>query len=99
MSKQVAGDHYSMEIPPVEYITRNKLDFNRGNIVKYVSRDKRKNKDEDIKKIIDYALIILEYDYNYTEQQIAEVLERFRPKIVTFKDVFINMPKVELKEE
>lgn len=77
MSKQVAGSHYSMEIPPVEYITRNKLDFNRGNIVKYVSRDKRKNKDEDIKKIIDYALIILEYDYNYTEEQINEVLERF----------------------
>jgi hypothetical protein len=75
MSKQVAGDHYSMAIPPVEYITRNKLDFNRGNIVKYVSRDKRKNKDEDIKKIIDYALIILEYDYNYTKEQINEVLE------------------------
>ena len=64
-----------MEIPPVEYITRNKLDFNRGNIVKYVSRDKRKNKDEDIKKVIDYALIILEYDYNYTKEQINEVLE------------------------
>jgi hypothetical protein len=75
MSKQVAGSHYSMEIPPVEYITRNKLDFNRGNIVKYVSRDKRKNKDEDIKKIIHYALLILQYDYGYTEEQINEVLE------------------------
>lgn len=75
MSKQVGGSHYSMEIPPVEYITRNKLDFNRGNIVKYVSRDKRKNRDEDIKKIIDYALIILEYDYNYTKEQINELLE------------------------
>ena len=99
MSKQVAGDHYSMEIPPVEYITRNKLDFNRGNIVKYVSRDKQKNKDKDIQKAIDYCLMVLEYDYNYTEQQITEVLQRFMPKEVTFKDVFINMPKVELKEE
>ena len=75
MSKQVAGSYYSMEIPPVEYITKNKLDFNRGNIVKYVSRDKRKNKDEDIKKIIHYALLILQYDYNYTKEQINEVLE------------------------
>jgi hypothetical protein len=78
MSKQVAGDHYSMEIPPVEYITRNKLDFNRGNIVKYVSRDKRKNKDEDIKKIIHYALLILQYDYKYTNEQINDVLEGFK---------------------
>lgn len=68
MSKQVDGEHYSMEIQPVEYITRNKLDFNRGNIVKYVSRDKAKNKDKDIQKAIHYALMVLEYDYNYTEQ-------------------------------
>lgn len=75
MSKQVAGDHYSMAIPPVEYITRNKLDFNRGNIVKYVSRDKAKNKDKDIQKAIHYALLILQYDYRYTEEQINDVLE------------------------
>lgn len=77
MSKQVAGNHYSMEIPPVEYIHKNKLDFNRGNIVKYVSRDKRKNRDEDIKKIIHYALLILQYDYEYTKEQINEALEGF----------------------
>lgn len=87
MSRQVDGEHYSMPISPVEYIERNKLGFTRGNIVKYVSRDKRKNKDKDIQKVIDYALLILEYDYNYTEQQIAEVLDRFRPKTeVTFEN-------------
>lgn len=99
MSKQVDGVHYSIPISPVEYIEKNKLGFTRGNIVKYVSRDKAKNKDKDIQKAIHYCLMVLEYDYGYTEQQIAEVLQRFMPKEVTFKDVFINMPKVELKEE
>lgn len=42
--------------------------------------------------------MVLEYDYNYTEQQIAEVLDRFRPKIETFKDAFKNMPRLELKD-
>ena len=78
MSKQVAGSHYSMEIPPVEYITRNKLDFKRGNIVKYVSRDKRKNKDRDIIKSMHYHLLILQYDYNYTKTQINYFLEELK---------------------
>lgn len=75
MSKQVDGDHYSMEIQPVEYITRNKLGFKRGNVVKYVSRDKRKNKDRDIIKSMHYHLLILQHDYKYTNEQINDVLE------------------------
>ena len=96
MSRQVDGVHYSMPISPVEYIEKNKLGFTRGNIVKYVSRDKQKNKDKDIQKAIHYCLMVLEYDYSYTEQQIAEVLQRFMPKTeVTFQDAF----KYSLNEE
>lgn len=50
-------------IEPVEYIHANGLDFFRGNIVKYVTRDKDKNGAEDIRKVIDYANMILEFDY------------------------------------
>ena len=92
MSKQVGGSHYDMAISPIEYILANKLDFPRGNIVKYVSRDKQKNKDEDITKIISYALIILEYDYGYSDKQIAELLEEFKPKTeTTFQDAFKDL--------
>ena len=91
MSKQVDGVHYSMAIQPVEYIHKNNLDFFRGNIVKYVSRDKAKNKDKDIQKAIHYCLMVLEYDYGYTDKQIAEVLDRFRPKEVTFEDAFKDL--------
>lgn len=61
---QVGGDHYKKcGIEPVEYIHANGLDFFRGNIVKYVTRDKDKNGAEDIWKVIDYANMILEFDY------------------------------------
>ena len=46
---QVGGDHYSkVATQPIEYILANNLDFSRGNIVKYVTRDKFKDKDKDV---------------------------------------------------
>ncbi len=79
LDKQVGGDHYSkVAIQPIEYILANNLDFSRGNIVKYVTRDKFKDKDKDIKKIIDYAAYILCNDYNYSVDYIKKYLkERF----------------------
>ena len=61
---QVGGNHYKdFKIMPVEYISKNKLDFLEGNIIKYVSRHRNKNGAEDIKKIIHYAELILELEY------------------------------------
>ena len=48
---------------PIEYISKNKLDFLEGNIIKYISRHKNKNGAEDIIKIIHYAHLILELEY------------------------------------
>jgi len=61
---QVGGNHYKdFKIRPVEYISKNKLNFLEGNIIKYVSRHRNKNGAEDIKKIIHYAELILELEY------------------------------------
>ena len=61
---QVGGDHYKdFEIMPIEYISKNKLDFLEGNIIKYISRHRNKNGAEDIIKIIHYAHLILELEY------------------------------------
>ena len=77
LNKQVGGDHYSqVEIQPIMYILSNKLDFCRGNIIKYVTRGKFKDKDKDIKKIIDYAVLILKYDYKYTDEMVSEYLKQ-----------------------
>lgn len=56
--------HYEGAITPVEYIVANDLNFFEGNVVKYVTRHKRKNGVEDIRKAIHYLQMILKYDYN-----------------------------------
>jgi len=62
---QVGGTHYKdCAIMPIEYITKNNLDFLEGNVVKYITRHKLKGGEEDIKKVIHYANLILEYHYN-----------------------------------
>lgn len=66
LNKQEGGDHYKLAIQPIEYITANNLDFIRGNIVKYATRDK--NGAEDIKKIIHYCELLLELEYGEEEE-------------------------------
>lgn len=72
--RQVGGSHYQKnKIQPIEYIYANGLDFMRGNIIKYTSRDKQKGKDEDIKKAIHYAKLILELEYGYDSKKLSEI--------------------------
>jgi len=61
---QEGGDHYrAMEIQPIEFILANGLGFCEGNVVKYVSRHKRKNGAEDLRKAIHYCQLLLESEY------------------------------------
>lgn len=61
LNKQVGGNHYKrMAIQPIEFITKNELLFNEGNIVKYVCRYKNKNGLEDLEKILQYCDFIEE---------------------------------------
>lgn len=67
--------HYSKQgMEPRRYIAANKLDFNQGNIVKYVTRHKDKDSVKDIIKIISYARFILEEDYGLTSDQIEDIM-------------------------
>jgi hypothetical protein len=64
LDSQVGGNHYrNFMIQPAEYISANGLSFFEGNIIKYITRHKSKGGAEDIKKIIQYAEMILEFDY------------------------------------
>ena len=61
---QEGGNHYkTMAIQPVEYITKNKIPYLEGNVIKYVSRHQSKNGIEDIKKAIHYLQLIAELQY------------------------------------
>lgn len=52
-------DHYSGEIQPIDYIMSNDLGFCEGNIIKYVSRWKRKNGMEDLIKAQRYLEFLI----------------------------------------
>lgn len=55
--------HYESAIQPVDYIAANDLDFFEGNVVKYVTRHRKKNGADDILKAIHYCEMILKYKY------------------------------------
>lgn len=61
---QEGGNHYKdLKIQPIEYIHANGLDFFQANVVKYVTRHKAKNGEQDIRKAIHYLNLILELQY------------------------------------
>jgi len=63
MTKQVGGDHYSkLAIQPAEYITKNKLTYLQGNVIKYVTRYKDKNGIEDLQKAKHYIDLLIELE-------------------------------------
>lgn len=67
--------HYKNRgIEPREYIRANDLDFNEGNIVKYITRHTQKDGVKDIIKVISYARFILEDDYDLTPGQVEDIM-------------------------
>lgn len=59
-NKQVAGNHYQGAIQTWDYIVANDLGYLEGNIIKYVSRHKKKNGIEDLKKAQHYLEKLIE---------------------------------------
>jgi hypothetical protein len=58
---QVSGTHYKdKDIQPWDYIAANGLGYFEGNVVKYVSRWKRKGGVEDLKKARHYLDKLIE---------------------------------------
>ena len=61
IKRQIGGKHYKdFKIQPIEFITKNKLSFIQGNIIKYVCRFNKKNGNEDIDKAIHYCELLKE---------------------------------------
>ena len=70
LDEQIGGGHYKDKgIQPVEYIHANNLNFFEGNIVKYTSRHRLKNGKEDLLKVIHYAQMLIELEYDNGEQE------------------------------
>ena len=67
--------HYNnLAIQPRDYITKNELGYNEGNIIKYISRWQSKGGLTDLKKA-----------KNYIDYLINLVEGHYRPKVVKLK--------------
>ena len=63
LEKQVAGSHYKdLPIQPVEYIHANAMGYLEGNVVKYVSRWRKKNGLADLEKAKHYIELLIELE-------------------------------------
>lgn len=63
---QVAGSHYKdMNIQPVEYIHANSIGYFEGNVIKYISRWRKKNGIADLEKAKHYIDLLIEMETRY----------------------------------
>jgi hypothetical protein len=63
LHKQVAGTHYKdLPIQPAEYIHANALGYFEGNVIKYVSRWRKKGGVADLEKAKHYIDLLIELE-------------------------------------
>ena len=63
LNKQVAGSHYKdLPIQPVEYIYANAVGYFEGNVIKYVSRWRKKNGIADLEKAKHYIELLIQLE-------------------------------------
>lgn len=63
LDRQEGGDHYKdLPIQPVEYIHANGLSYFEGNVVKYVTRWRKKNGLADLRKARHYIDLLIELE-------------------------------------
>ena len=61
--RQEGGDHYrSLPIQPTEVIHRNGIGFIEGNVIKYVTRWRKKGGIEDLRKARHYLDLLIEFE-------------------------------------
>lgn len=65
LSTQIGGTHYmECSIQPVEFITRNQIEFLEGCVIKRMCRHKKKDKLADLKKAIHEIKLLAKLTYN-----------------------------------
>lgn len=70
LTVQEGGNHYKdMPIQPVEYIHANKLGYFEGCVIKYMSRWKKKNGIEDLKKARHFIDLLIELENRQADNQ------------------------------
>ena len=60
--KQVGGDHYQSSIQTWDYIIAHDLGYLEGNVIKYVTRHRKKNGMQDLEKALHYLQKLIEVE-------------------------------------
>jgi hypothetical protein len=70
LETQVAGNHYKdLPIQPVEYIHANALGYFEGNVIKYITRWRKKNGLIDLQKAKHYIELLIELETRKTDKE------------------------------
>ena len=86
---QHGGLHYKdLVIEPVEYAQKNQLNACEFSVVKYITRHRRKNGVEDLKKAIHFIQILLEMEYGKTAS--VHYLDEDKPPVMELHDLTVN---------
>ena len=63
LDRQVQGGHYKdMAVQPVEFIHANGIGYFEGNVIKYVTRWRKKNGIADLEKAKHYIELLIELE-------------------------------------
>jgi hypothetical protein len=63
LQTQIGGSHYTnMAIQPIEYILANTIPFPEGNVIKYVSRWRKKGGVKDLEKAVHHLKLLIEHE-------------------------------------
>jgi hypothetical protein len=69
LDKQEGGGHYKQfTIQPIEFIHLNGIPYIEGNVIKYICRHRQKNGIEDLLKAKHYIDLLIEMEYQKTDQ-------------------------------
>ena len=67
---QVGGTHYkSNSVQPWDYIIANDLGYLEGNIVKYITRWRKKGGIDDLRKVLHYTQKLIEVETKKEEMK------------------------------
>lgn len=102
-NKQVGGDFYKMPIQPVVFINKNNIPYCEGCIIKYACRHKKKGGRVDIEKLIHYAEMILERDYEIAPKSdgvfnFATEPESPPPEVILSNEIHSGLRDIPLKK-
>lgn len=80
LDKQIGGQHYKDQvIQPVEYIHANGIGYFEGNVIKYVTRWRKKNGIADLEKAKHYIELLIELETRNAHLEAQKGADTSRP--------------------